>query len=186
MKISIFKKKKIVIILILRSNTNLNYLLEQYGISINNDCVVRTAFHKYLHPKEVFIQNGVLNKEVARVAQGQPKEIQGKPQQNFISNILNGRDDEDAFSKESEQGGLDFVYAYGATLNVQEPAHPILVTGPLSYPINRPIGTVCVKEKGKLAVVGSTEMFTDEYIEKEENSKLFDLHLNFFVKKFDF
>jgi len=31
-------------------NTNLNYLLEQYGVSVNNDSVVRTAFYKYFHP----------------------------------------------------------------------------------------------------------------------------------------
>jgi intraflagellar transport protein 52 len=34
-------------------NTNINYLLEEYGIMINNDAVVRTSFHKYHHPKEV-------------------------------------------------------------------------------------------------------------------------------------
>ncbi len=33
----------------------------RFGIAINNDSVVRTVFHKYLHPKEVFISNGVLN-----------------------------------------------------------------------------------------------------------------------------
>lgn len=47
-----------------RLNTNLNVLLEQYRISINSDCVVRTCFHKYFHPKEVFIQQGVFNQEV--------------------------------------------------------------------------------------------------------------------------
>ena len=35
----------------MKSHTNLNYLLEQFGISINADGVVRTAFNtKYLHP----------------------------------------------------------------------------------------------------------------------------------------
>ena len=152
----------------------MNYLLEQYGISINNDCVVRTAFYKYLHPKEVYIQSGILNNEVTRVALSQPKEAQIKTQPTFISNILNARDEDEAFSKESEQGGLDFVYPYGATLNIQEPAHSILGTGALSYPVNRPVAAVSlIKGKGKLAVIGSTEMFTDEYFEKEENSKIF-------------
>lgn len=77
-----------------------------------------------------------------------------------------------------EQGGLDFVYPYGATLNIQDPSHSILGTGALSYPVNRPIAAVCqLKGHGKLAVIGSTEMFTDEYFEKEENSKIF---VNFF------
>lgn len=80
--------------------------MEQYGISINPDCVVRTAFHKYLHPKEVLVQNGIMNREVVRVAQNQAKEAPTKVPQTFISNILNGRDDEDVFSRENEQGGL--------------------------------------------------------------------------------
>lgn len=158
----------------------MNYLLEQYGISINNDCVVRTAFYKYLHPKEVYIQNGILNKEVTRVALNQPKETQLKTQPTFISNILNAKDDDEAFSRESEQGGMDFVYPYGATLNIQEPAHSLLGTGALSYPVNRPIAAVCsTKGKGKLAVIGSTEMFTDEFLEKEENSKIFVIFILF-------
>lgn len=49
-----------------KSNTNINYLLEQYGISVNSDSVVRTVFYKYHHPKEVFVANGVLNKELVR------------------------------------------------------------------------------------------------------------------------
>jgi len=36
-------------------NNNLNVLIEEFGISVNNDCVVRTCFHKYFHPKEVLI-----------------------------------------------------------------------------------------------------------------------------------
>lgn len=42
-------------------NNNLNVLIEEFGISVNNDCVVRTCFHKYFHPKEVLIQAGVIN-----------------------------------------------------------------------------------------------------------------------------
>ena len=39
--------------------------MSRFGIAINNDSVVRTVFHKYLHPKEVFIANGVLNQGLA-------------------------------------------------------------------------------------------------------------------------
>lgn len=38
-----------------KNNSNLNYLLEQFGISVNSDCVVRTAYQKYFHPKENLI-----------------------------------------------------------------------------------------------------------------------------------
>ncbi len=36
-----------------KAGTNINYWLEEYGIAINNDAVVRTTHYKYLHPKEV-------------------------------------------------------------------------------------------------------------------------------------
>lgn len=36
----------------------------RFGIAVNNDAVVRTVYHKYLHPKEVFISNGILNKGI--------------------------------------------------------------------------------------------------------------------------
>jgi intraflagellar transport protein 52 len=39
---------------------NINYLLEEYGMSINSDSVMRSVYYKYLHPKEVFIADGVL------------------------------------------------------------------------------------------------------------------------------
>ena len=32
------------------------------------DTVVRTVFHKYYHPKEVYVTNGVLNRELNRAA----------------------------------------------------------------------------------------------------------------------
>ena len=47
-------------------DTNINYMLEQLGISVNNDAVVRKTFFKYLHPKEAFIANGILNQELVR------------------------------------------------------------------------------------------------------------------------
>lgn len=40
------------------ANTNINYLLEQFKISVNNDSVVRTSYYKYLHPKEAFVSHG--------------------------------------------------------------------------------------------------------------------------------
>lgn len=33
-------------------------------MNVNNDCVVRTSFYKYFHPKEVYIQEGIINEEV--------------------------------------------------------------------------------------------------------------------------
>ena len=35
----------------LAMGTNVNYLIEEYGISVNSDCMVRTVHQKYFHPK---------------------------------------------------------------------------------------------------------------------------------------
>ena len=47
-------------------NTNINALLEQVGMSVNTDCVIRKTFHKYLHPKEAFVGNGCLSEELVK------------------------------------------------------------------------------------------------------------------------
>ena len=46
--------------------TNINAMLEQLGISVNADSVIRKTFYKYLHPKEAFIGNGCLNQDLVR------------------------------------------------------------------------------------------------------------------------
>ena len=72
-----------------KSKTNLNFMLEEFGIMVNTgkrtfytffrkfsylslshlqsssliaDSVIRTSYYKYLHPKEALIPNGVLNR----------------------------------------------------------------------------------------------------------------------------
>ena len=49
-----------------KQGTNINAMLEQIGISVNSDTVIRKTFYKYLHPKEAYIGNGVLNNELVR------------------------------------------------------------------------------------------------------------------------
>jgi intraflagellar transport protein 52 len=75
-----------------------------------------------------------------------------------------------------DHGGLDFVFPYGASLNVQKPAVPILSSGPISYPLNRPIAAVCHKPgQGRLGVLGSVKMLDDEFFDVEKNKALMDV-----------
>ncbi|CAB4065322.1 IFT52 [Lepeophtheirus salmonis] len=139
-------------------NTNINFFLEEYGIMINCDSVVRTNYYKYFHPKEVYISNGILNQAVT--------DIYAKPSENDLT---------------SKKSSFSFLYPHGATLNVAKPAVSIFSTGSGSYPLNRPI---CAFYKhpttnGKLAVLGSTAIFSDQYIDKEDNHKLKDIIFNF-------
>ncbi|KAG5178614.1 Intrafragellar transport 52, osm-6-like protein, partial [Tribonema minus] len=155
--------------------TNVNYLLEEFGVAVHADSVVRTAFYKYLHPKEVFVSHGVLNPELARMKNRCAVGTKGRTRSAGQSRDLDADD-------VANGGGLAFVYPYGASLTVQAPAQPILSSGPISYPLNRPLAAVWERPQqqrsggpGRLLVVASTEMFSDEWIDKEENGKLWDV-----------
>ena len=76
---------------------------------------------------------------------------------------------------------LAFVYPYGVSLNIQKPARPLLSSGQVSYPMNRPISAVWEAEtmtgdqRGRLLVLGGVELFGDDWLDKEENTKLCDV-----------
>ncbi|XP_027010606.1 intraflagellar transport protein 52 homolog isoform X1 [Tachysurus fulvidraco] len=142
-----------------KNDTNINFLLEEFGIMVNSDAVVRNVYYKYFHPKEALVSNGVLNREISRAA--------GK----VVTGVI---DDE---SPGNNTQALTFVYPYGATLSVIKPAVAVLSTGSVCFPLNRPILAFSKVEKnaGKLAVLGSCHMFSDQYLDKEENSKIMDV-----------
>ena len=103
-----------------KASTNINAMLEQVGISVNTDCVIRKTFHKYLHPKEAFIGNGCLNEELVKAASGKfgKEEEENKPGK-FSRKY---KDTKDELDRRDENGGLKFVYPYGCTINVRKPA----------------------------------------------------------------
>lgn len=145
-------------------DTNINFLLEDFGVTVNSDSVVRNVYYKYFHPKEALVSNGVLNREISRAA--------GK----VVTGII-----EDENMGNNAQA-LTFVYPYGATLSVMKPAAAVLSTGPVCFPLNRPVLAFYQgKEAGKLAVLGSCHMFCDQYIDKEENGKILDVLLQWFM-----
>jgi len=152
-----------------KQNTNINAMLEQVGISVNSDSVIRKTFHKYLHPKEAFIGNGCLNEELVRCANGTQKNEENKPGK-YTKKY---RDTKDDLASRDENGGLKFVYPYGATLNIRKPSVCMLSSGPISFPANRPVGAFYTSpRRGKLFIIGSIEFFHDEFFEKEDNQKI--------------
>lgn len=158
-------------------DSNVNMLLKPYGISMNNDNVVRTVYYKYLHPKEVFISNGVINREIARVATLLGSKQKDLSKSNEQEPAYNNNKPDDA---EKDHQGLSFVYPYGVTMNVSKPSIPILSSGFISFPMNRPVAAVWQdgglsappQGSGRIVVMGSVDIFSDEWLEKEENGKL--------------
>jgi len=131
------------------SKSNINYFLEEYGMAVNSDVVIRTSFvQKYYHPKEALIHsNGIVNSE-------------------FCS-------------------ATSFVYPFGASLNVQPPAVPLLTSSNVCFPVNRPVAAFCPMDSqmgsGKLVVVGSVQIFTDKYIAKEGNQQIAESLISFMI-----
>ena len=162
-----------------RAETNLNYFLEEFGISVNSDSCVRSVFYKYFHPKENLITSGVINKEIARVALGR-----SKSRTPFGSSMNAGMTD----GPETEDSeALKFVYPFGATLNIQKPAMAILSSGPLSVPNNRPIASLYTtkSKRGRIVVMGSVKVWADEYLDNEDNYKLSDILLKWLLGEGD-
>ncbi|XP_060815304.1 intraflagellar transport protein 52 homolog [Bombus pascuorum] len=137
-----------------KSNTNVNFLLEEFGIMVNNDSVIRMSYSQTMHPKECLISQGMSNKSI------------------FLKNS-------------NEYIDMNFLYPYGATLNVVQPSIVALSSGSLAIPTNRPISAFHYNERngGKLLVLGSSRMLTDTYIEKEKNDSLRQMIFDFFESK---
>lgn len=111
-----------------------------------------------MHPKEAFISHGILNPEIARMKDaaslsrrsGHGNKPGSSGGGNSIAdgdgggggNITAAGEDGASSSGDGGRGGLTFVYPYGATMTVQSPAHPVLSSGPVSYPFNRPVAGV--------------------------------------------
>ncbi|KAJ9573714.1 hypothetical protein L9F63_008927 [Diploptera punctata] len=145
--------------------TNVNFLLEEYGIMINNDCVVRTHYFKYFHPKECLVANGIINRAIA---------------------LASGKFNASSQYDQNNSQALKFVYPYGATLNVARPAVAALSTGTVAFPLNRPVCALYTHTKsmtgspgGKMGVLGSAHLFSDKYIDKEDNDKVRDVLFRF-------
>ena len=136
-----------------KHNTNINFLLEEYGIMVNSDSVVRTSYFKYFHPKEVLITGGLLNREISKASLSLSPETEGA---------------------ETE---MSLLYPFGSTVSVRKPAIPILSTGTASYPLNRPVCAFARAGKGKIAVLGSVAFISDSYIDKEDNFLLIEIIL---------
>ena len=149
--------------------TNINFLLEQWGIFAKPDAIVRCSYDRYLHPKEALVNDGIVNKAIARAV------IQDAAYRPKDTPLLLGG----ASASQAKGAGIEIVYPNCCSLHVQEPAHPILSTGTLCYPINVPIGAAfrhprlhASNGEGRVVVVGSSRAFSDDYIGKEANMSL--------------
>lgn len=60
----------------------------------------------------------------------------------MLSRAITNSIKNEGYNVKDSHGGLTFLYTSGASLEVAKPAVPLLSTGPISYPLNRPIAAV--------------------------------------------
>ncbi|XP_050458921.1 intraflagellar transport protein 52 homolog [Cataglyphis hispanica] len=133
-----------------KSNTNINFLLEEFGIMVNNDSVARMSYSQTMHPKESLICQGLSNKSI------------------FLKNH-----DECIGMKFLYPYGATLNVVQPSVVVLSSGSIAI----PMNRPI---CAYHCVKTGGKLIVLGSSKMLTDTYIEKENNDALREMIFDFF------
>ncbi|KAL7467489.1 hypothetical protein ACHAXS_007741 [Conticribra weissflogii] len=170
------------------SKTNLNVFLSDYGMSIERSSVVRAVYHKYFHPKHALITNGIIQPEIGE-EKDTPLVLNGK---GSSATQYKTRPQDDAYDSASS---LSFVYPNGTTISVQSPAFALLSSGTTSYPVDCPVAAAWEsdnilgrshhekKRPGRLIVVGSSDIFADDWLDKEENGKLCVVFFRFLLRQ---
>ncbi|KAJ8681260.1 hypothetical protein QAD02_017047 [Eretmocerus hayati] len=133
-----------------KSNTNINFLLEEFGIMVNNDCVVRMNYHQTLHPKECTVTKGLSNKYI----------------------FSKSRDDNDLKFLYPYGATLNVVKPSIVALSSGT------ITIPTNRPICAYYSSKSTS--GKLIVLGSSVILTDAYVDKEKNDALREMIFGFF------
>lgn len=139
-------------------NTQLNRLIGDYGITLETDAVVRTVYRKeYFHPKEVSIKDVALVPSV---------DVWAGKKKAASTSVFDAKD--------HGQEGLEICYPFGSTLKVVKPATPLLTSGALSFPSNRPLAAFnrIGSRGGAVMVIGSVSVFDDTFIGRDDNAML--------------
>jgi intraflagellar transport protein 52 len=147
-------------------DTNINFLLEEFGMNINSDSVVRQHYYKYFHPKETILNGCIvcenMNNELLKVLK------------------KNGQTQ----SLLDEKFDIEIIYPFGATINVINPSNVLITTSTIAYPFNRPVCGYYTNDKGgQILAIGSGHMFSDKYIVSESNMHVWDYFVTLMVEK---
>ena len=163
--------------------SNVNELTQMFGIGIDKTTLVRTVYCNYLHPKHALIQNGIVQPEIG-VEKSTPMHTTTNSNRHQERNNMSTRNDGIDSSM-----SLSFVYPNGTTLSVRSPAYTLLSSGSTSYPVDCPIAAAWESttenngKQGRVIVVGSSDIFADQWIEKEENSNLCNVLFRFLLRQ---
>ncbi|KAL0218336.1 hypothetical protein P9112_003989 [Eukaryota sp. TZLM1-RC] len=143
--------------------TNINYFLEDYGISVASDTVIRSTYLDKANPSNCVLSDALCIPSMLSLLSSSPNSDDLLP---------------------------PVIFPNGASLIVQSPALPLVLSGSLSFPVNRSLIAGCLIKPdnmtkvvdplhesagfGKLIVFGSSEMFCDDFIAQYNNMSLAD------------
>lgn len=88
-------------------------------------------------------------------------------------------------SLNKEKIEIQLVYPFGCTMSVNKPSVVAFTSGSASFPVDRPLGALYYDEKnnGRLAAIGSGHLFSDKYIDQENNDKLREMLMEFLTSQ---
>ena len=113
-----------------KNSTNLNDFVKDYGIQFHGDSVVRTAFYKYFHPKQCFIDTLTVHPGFLRTI----KNIKKMKKIDLMAD--EGQDDDD-----DDDSPLKIIYPFGQSIDIspnRQNISTVFTSGKIAYPMNRP------------------------------------------------
>lgn len=167
-----------------KSGSNINFFLEEFGLSLASDSVVSAAPPPdslsslalsadasvcALHPRCALLRNCLVGEKLRvackGVASAPPSEkrdcssfeaTSASPSPGGFASWTSSGEEEDAFA---------LLYAEGASVLVQKPAFPLLCSSAACSPARRPLVAVAeTKAGGVLAVGGSASLLSDPWL----------------------
>lgn len=125
---------------------NYNAFLANFDIRLHNDVVIRSNYYKYFHPKEAFITNGELNRDITKFVNSETGREETVARKYMVA---------DEMDEDQNETCISFVYPYGCTLSTKGNAISLLTTGTVCLPSGATILALNKHKQGGIIVCGS-------------------------------
>lgn len=156
--------------------TNLNILTSKFGIAFNKDCVIRPNAYEHYHPKEARLSDFIVNKGLIYSLKKFTK-VQASGQSE-------SKKQEDRGNSELQTNEPGILYTKGCTLSVGHKSTIVMTSSDWALPVNQAICAFHKHEaRGRVVAIGSSSMFSNCYIDKEDNRAVLGVLLDFIVDK---
>lgn len=178
---------------VINDATWLNPLLSSYGLALHSNSVIRTIYSAgQFDPRHCLVASAAcvpsLKQAKVSAAAAAPG---GSNKPSVATSALVGlgfeqqKSIDDEEDQENNASALRILYPQGCSIAVSKPAIPLLTSGALSFPAHKAIAALSTSsnntnntgtKQGKVCVVGSSLLFSDEFIQAQDNN-VFVQHL---------